>query len=146
MQKCKIKVWDYGSIMHPIPRDQEPKCYEVVANCVNGKEGVFAVFEHPSFTEDNIGTAEGDDGHWIFTGQVHKAWIDGIVAAYQGVERETPPLDGERKEMEGLLDLLIEQAEEGIDNVGSFNGRGSEARAKAMFSDTEDALRHKIRG
>lgn len=146
MRKCEITVYDYGSIMHPIPRNQKPKAYKVMANCVNGPEGVFAVFEHESFPKDCVGTANGDDGHWWFIGYKHKGWINGIIAAYQGIEQETLFNAGERKEAEKLLDELINWADEGIDHVGSYNGQGREAEAKGMYSDAEDALRHKIRG
>lgn len=146
MKRCKIKVYDYGSILHPIPRNQMPVCYEVEANCVGGEEGVFAVFEHPSFPEGCVGLAGGDDGHWWLTDKIHKSHIKGIIAAYQGIEVEEPVTEGDRKEMEKLLNDLMMWVGEAIEHVGSYNGRGRETEAKSMVSDPEDALMAKIRG
>lgn len=82
MRLCDITVYDYGSVLHPIPGDQKPKAYRVKAWCVGGDTGIFAVFRHRSFPGCTC-YAQGDDGHWWLSGRHHGHWTPEIAEAFQ---------------------------------------------------------------
>ena len=81
MRQCRITVYNYRN------EHGAPFKLNVIAQCVGGDTGVFAVFtmpRHPNL----IGIAGGDDGHWQLEGVHGRAWIDSIIAAYQAVKSE----------------------------------------------------------
>jgi len=148
MRKCRIDVYDYGTAMQPLPRDQRPKCYTVDANCVGGKEGVLATFQHPDLPDDCFGIAKGDDGSWSLIATFHKGWIKEMLLGLHSTQydMELGDISKERGELADMLEAVIDAAKEGIEHVGSYNGQGREAEAKSMLIEPADALFNRIRG
>lgn len=72
MKPIQITVYEY------INDDDMPNVLEVNAFCVGGREGVFAVFRMLN-SDQLIGFASGDDGHWQLTETHHVHWISGIA-------------------------------------------------------------------
>jgi len=62
------------------------KCFDVLAWCVGGKEGVFALFINE---EDLICEAHGDDGHWELVGKFDRYWLDEIADVVDSVITKT---------------------------------------------------------
>lgn len=50
----------------------------VNAFCVNGNDGVFAVFRIP-IDPELVGFANGDDGHWQISSVFHEVWLKNIA-------------------------------------------------------------------
>lgn len=74
MRMCKITVYNYHN------EHGAPFKMTVNAQCVDGDEGVFAVFRMPNYP-DRIGIAWGDDGHWQLAAVYGESWVDKMVEA-----------------------------------------------------------------
>ena len=57
-----------------------PKELDVQAVCVDGIEGVYAVFQHP-IIPNWVCTAHGDDGYWTLSNIFDKQWLQGHIDA-----------------------------------------------------------------
>jgi len=62
--------------------------YHGPAYCVDGKEGVFAVFPDPH-NEHCVSFATGDDGFWNITHTYDRYWLPKIIWAIQMAARKT---------------------------------------------------------
>jgi hypothetical protein len=78
----KITVYDYNDVWHGgqpwgKPTEKVKQIDVENAECVGGKEGILAFFEH----EDYFCIAAGDDGHWWLIDTCHKDWKEKIQKA-----------------------------------------------------------------
>lgn len=80
MRKANITVFDYEN---KIGKGKN-HFYEVEAYCVNGDEGVFAIFTFERF----ICLASGDDGHWWILNVYDKAWLPDIKEALDKITHD----------------------------------------------------------
>ena len=90
MEKQTIIVHNYfsgGSILHRVRYDEDITSYEVEAYCVGGEDGVFAIYQSPTYP-DCFEYAQGDDGHWWFAGVMSKSWYPQIVEAMNSILNE----------------------------------------------------------
>ena len=89
----KITVYDYfsgGSILHPLDKGEKSKHYFIIAWCVGGKDGIFAVFKDPRYpSQDITAYAQGDDGHWWFAGRHDRSWTAEIAEAFNRRTKHT---------------------------------------------------------
>ena len=93
MNTTRITVRNYfkgHSILHPRSDTDAPVEWHVDSYCVGGEDGVLAVFEHPDLPEGCIGFAQGDDGHWWFSGCIHRHWMPEYLNAIAAILYKAP--------------------------------------------------------
>ena len=89
MKKIKIKVSDCQDAVHggaPWHADlSTQKVYEVEAYCMDGKEGIFALFDNP-IGDGTLCLASGDDGCWNIDHSFSKHYIPEIVEMFKSYQ------------------------------------------------------------
>lgn len=91
MNKIKIKVYDNQDAVHggaPQHWDtSQQKIYEVEAYCVDGEEGIFALFDNP-IGDGSVCLASGDDGMWNIDYNFAKHYIPEFIEMLKSYQKE----------------------------------------------------------